>query len=277
MHDRPRMAHRRVPPGSGGATDLGTVRYGGRPKWTEVLVNLLPVPLGGALVAVVFTQIPSDVYPMRALAWYTVWAVLLTAGLAIALAATRQMPTLERAEVGGSPAWGVRAWRGERVYDVGIDLGLGVLATVLTVMGLVAAGEWAALSLPVAVIGAWFAVRAVLSTVGPRRGEGLWLTDERLVHDSKRGREWCERGQIVRVRAMNDVVMVLVNGSIDRRRVPLPWRPLRSWRPRRAAAGITEHTIWFPTQHVGHTAEQLAAWLSSELGFDENGWPALKA
>ncbi|SKB02609.1 hypothetical protein SAMN06295879_3563 [Agreia bicolorata] len=232
-----------------------------------MLLNLLPVPLGGALAAVVFTQIPSDVYPMQALAWYTIWAMLLSVGLAIALAITRQMPTVERGIVDGSPAQGVRAWRGERLFDTGFDLGLGGVAAVLTAMGLVAGGEWVVPSLLVAAVGAWFAVRAVLSTVGPRREEALWLTDDRLVHYSKRGRESCERGQIQLVRAMNDMVMILVDGPIDRHLVPLPWRL------RRPAHKLREHTMWFRIEHVGHSADQLATWLQTELGIDAHGLP----
>ena len=257
-------------------TPIGTVRYRGRTKWTEVFLNLLLVPFGAGFAAVIFTQLPADAYPMRALAWYTVWATLLCAVLAISHAATQQMPTVERKIVDGSPASGVRAWRGERIFHIGTDLGIGVVAAALTVMAFVDGGEWVVPSLLVAAVGAWFAVRAVLCTIGPRHGEALWLTDEHLVHNSERGRERCERARITHVRAMNDDVLVMVNGPIDRRLVPFLWRRGLRWRPRRTAAEFTEHTIWFPTQHVGHTAEQLATWLSKELGFDERGFPPLR-
>jgi hypothetical protein len=252
-------------------TPIGTVRYGGRAKWAEVFLNLLLALLAAGFAVAVLTQLPSDAYPIHALAWYTLWGALFCVGLALAHAITRQMPTVERKMVDGSPASGVRSWRGQRIFDVGTDLGLGVVLIVITVMGLVAGGEWVVPSLLLGAGGAWFVVRAALSTIGPRRDEALWLTDEHLVHYSKRGREQCERSQIVLVRAMNDDVMVMVNGPIERRLVPFPWRP------RGTAARLREERIWFRAQHVGHTAEQLATWLSKELGLDERGWPPLKA
>jgi hypothetical protein len=251
-------------------TPIGTVRYGGRAKWAEVFLNLLLALLAVGFAAVVLTQVPPDAYPIHALAWYTLWGALVCAGLAVAHAVTRQMPTVERRVVQGSPASGVRAWRGERMFEVGTDLGLGVVALAITVMGLVAGGEWVVPSLLLGVGGAWFVVRAALSTIGPRRDEALWLTDEHLVHYSKRGREQCARSQIVLVRAMNDDVMVMVNGPIERRLVPFLWRP------RGTSTRLKQEQIWFPTRHVGHTADQLATWLSAELGLDERGLAPLK-
>jgi hypothetical protein len=245
--------------------DIGQVRFEGRAKWSAVAANLAIAALGVFLVVVVWVAVPADVHAIRALGWYTAFATALTVALAVALARTRQLPTVRRTEIDGAAAGGVEAWPWEWRYNVVLDLALAAAAATVAVIGITAGDGWLIPSLLVAAGGAWFLVRAALSVTGRRRNEALWITAEQLVHDTVNGRERVDRREVTAVRPVGHFVIADLGAAGTGRLPPLLWR-----RKRRLG---NPRTIVFDTQMVGHTPDQLASWLRDQLGIDEHGRP----
>ncbi|MDF1605134.1 hypothetical protein [Nocardioides sp. YIM 152315] len=234
--------------------------FRGRAKWAGVIGNLLLAGLGVGLAWIGFAAVPGDVAAVRALAWYTVAAALVTLGLAIATAATRRLPALRESRLEGAPALVARSWAAEWWYAVALDAGLVVLAGVLVGLGVDAGGSWVLGTVAVALVGAYFLVRVILTITGRRRNHALWLTPHEIVHDAPWGRERVRREQVVRVRpATASAELVLeVDGPVGRQVCPRPWRRTR------LDAGSSR--IVADCSMTAHEAGDLAAWLGSELG-----------
>ncbi|QGG41768.1 hypothetical protein [Aeromicrobium yanjiei] len=240
-------------------SDIGEVRFGGRAKWGAVATNLIIAALGTFLVVVAFVAVPADVHALRALGWYTVAATVLTVALAVALAATGRLPTVDRVDLDGEEARGVESWPWQWRYDLVIDLGLGAALLTVAGIGLVEGGSWLVPSVAVGLVGIWFLVRAILSASGRRRNEALWLTSSELVHDTVNGRERCGRASVTRVAAIDQYVVADIEGRT--RHQPAP--PPRPWRRRRRLDN--PRTVVFDTTLTGHTPQQMADWLRTEL------------
>ena len=247
--------------------------FGGRAKWSEVSGNLAIAALGAALVAVVLVAVDDDVTAMRLLAWYTAAAVALTLGLAVAIAATRRMPTITEGRLDGAPAVVVRTWSGEWWYAVALDVGLVALGAALAVLGFAAGGAWAVLAVAPALVAAYCLGRVVLALTGRRRNPALWVTGEEVVHDGPSGRLRARHDQVRRVRRVTNAEQVLVqlDGEVRTERCPAPWRPRRGLGTTGAGHGseIVLDTTW-----VGHDTDDLTAWLQDRLGLDREGYPA---
>lgn len=242
-------------------SDIGEVRFGGRAKWGAVTSHLILAALGTFLVVVAFVAVPADVHAMRAVGWYTLLATVLTLALAVALATTTQLPTVHRADLDGEDARGVESWPWEWRYDLVIDLGLGAALLTVAAIGVDAGNGWLAPSLVVALVGAFFLVRALLSATGRRRNEALWLTRSDLVHDTANGRGRCGRDRVTRVTTIDQFVIADIDTAIDQRLPPRPWRR----RPRLD----NPLTIVFDAKMTGHTPEQIADWLRTELRLED--------
>lgn len=223
--------------------------FEGRAKWGDVLGNGTLAALGGGLAVGALVAIPDAPPAMQALIAYTLAASAATLVLAVATAATRQLPTLHEGRV--------RSWAGEWWYAVALDLGLAALAATLVAIGLDAGQGWLVLSLLVAVVGAYFAVRALLALTGRRRREGLWVSPDEVGHDAPWGTERVRRDQVARVRASTaaDDLVIEVDGPIDRRPCPRPWR--------RGRVGAGPQRIVVDCSRTGHRAADVAEWLGT--------------
>jgi hypothetical protein len=235
--------------------------FGGRAKWGEVAGNLGLAALGVGLVAVALAAVPADVVAVRALVAYTVYATVATLVLAVAIATTRRLPVVSSDRLDGEEASVVRTWSGEWWYAVALDLGLAVLAGFLLLLGLAEGGAWAVLGLLVALLGAYFLVRVVLTVTHRRRNEALWVTARELVHDTPGGRARVARAHVVRARRIGDTphVLLKLDGPVHRTRCPRPWRP----RPNRLA---NEGELVLDTSWVGHDTDTVVDWLRAQLG-----------
>jgi hypothetical protein len=249
------------------------VPFRGRTKRREVVGNVVLAALGAVLVAVVLVAVPADVTAMRVLAWYTAAASLLTLGLAVAIATTRQLPTVTETRLGGVPAVLVRTWSGEWWYAVALDVGLVALGATLVALGVAAGGAWAVLSVAPGLVAVYFLVRVALTLTGRRRNPALWVTETEVVHDGPSGRLRAPRTQVRRARRVTNAEQVLVqlDGPGHVQRCPAPWRPRRGLGATGAGHGseMVLSTAW-----VGHDTDALAAWLQERLGLDREGYPA---
>ncbi|MDN4162291.1 hypothetical protein [Nocardioides abyssi] len=249
-------------------------RFGGREKWGAVAANLVLALLAAAAVVGVLAAVPHDVTAVMLLVGYTAYAGLLTLGLAVATALADRLPVVGAGTVEGQPAVGVRARAAEWWYAVALDVGLLMLGCALLGVGLAAGGEWALWSVPIALAGAWFGVRALLAVAGRRRVEALWLTADHVVHDASWGRERVGRDQVSEVRPIKGTSYVLlrVDGPVERTLCPRWWRGAdRRARPGdRTVAGTGAGTgsgrIELRCADLGHDPADLAAWVRDELG-----------
>lgn len=225
--------------------------FRGRAKWGAVAFDLALAGAGALLAWGVFAQVPEEVVALWALACYTVYAVVVTVALALARAATPQLPTLRRATLDGEEAWLLRACPGDWWHAIALDLGLSASAAVLTVLGLRAGGDWVVPSLLVAVMGAWFLVRVVLVLLGRRRSPALWLTRDEVLVDSPAGRARADRGSVWRVRSRRRRLVVELDHDASWRLSPRPWR----------AAVPSRDSMRLDCSTTGHRADDLAAWI----------------
>ncbi|AWB92627.1 hypothetical protein [Aeromicrobium chenweiae] len=242
-------------------TDIGEVRFGGRAKWGRVTSHLVLAALGAFLTVVAFVAVPADVHAVRALGWYTLAATVLTLAVTAALAGVGQLPTLHAASVDGDEGRGVEAWPWEWRYDLALDLGLGIVLVVVAAIGAAAGNGWLAPSVVVALAAAWFLVRVGLSLSGRRRNEALWLTRGDLVHDTVNGRGRCGRDHVTRVSTIDRFVIADVDTATTQKLPPRPWRRRRRLNDPR--------TMVFDTSMTGHTPEQIADWLRTELRLED--------
>ena len=173
--------------------------YRWRAKAGDVAGNLALAALAAALTAVAFV-VGRDTPMLRVLGAYTAFGALATVVLAGAMALTRRLPGLRRADLDREPALVARAWPGEWWHTLALDCGLVVVAAALVAMA-ASDTELLVLTLPVAAVGLWFLGRLVLTAAGFRRREALWLTGTEVVHDAAWGRERVPRTAITRVRA----------------------------------------------------------------------------
>lgn len=233
------------------------VPFRGREKWGEVVGNLFLAALGSLLAWVAFTQVPADVAPVRVAAWFTVLAVGITIVLALTLAGTRQLPTVESCVHDGEKGFEVHAWRGDWWHALALDLGLGIAGLVICVLGFRAGGDWFLGAVIVGALGAWFLVRALLAVVGRRRNEAFLLLDDYIVHNTPAGWAGCPRSSVQKVRGRGNAVVLILEPSAVVTECPAPWRGSRR---------IAADSMVVRCSMMGHTAEGLADWLQQELG-----------
>lgn len=231
--------------------------FRGRAKWGAVAFDLALAGVGALLAWGVFAQVPDEVVVMWTLALYTVYAAAVTVVLALARAATRQLPTLRRATLDGEEAWLLRAWPGEWWHALALDLGLSALAAVVAALGLRAGGDWVVPSLVVAATGVWFLGRAGLALAGARRHEALWLTADAVIHDSGRGRARCPCTRVAGAAGSRggSRLLLLLDGPPELRACPRPWR--------RRVRRTTPDSILVDCSGMGHDAADLAQWIRS--------------
>ncbi|MCW2817922.1 MAG: hypothetical protein JWR42_709 [Marmoricola sp.] len=236
-----------------------TVPFRGRARWGAVATNLALAAGGAVLSAAVLIEVPRSVTVMHVLAWGTVYATVLTLVLAVALALTRQLPTVRRERLDGQDALVLRAWPGEWWHALALDLGLAVTAGVLVTLGLLAGSSWAWVTVTAGLVGAWFLARVVLTVLGRRRNEAVWLTPEEVVHDGPAGRERLRRTAVQRVRHAEGthLLRIVSDGPVERETCPRPWRPRRR--------GTRPDDLWVDLALVGHDLDDVAAWLHEEI------------
>jgi hypothetical protein len=230
-----------------------------RDKTSDLTMCLLVLVGGAVLVAVVLAAVDLDLAPIRALLAYTLYALALTVGLAALLLTTRSLPGVVEGTVDGEAARGLVAWPWTRRYDLGVDVGLVVLAGALTVLGVTTGDGWTVPALLVGAAGLWLLVRVLLAVAGPRRREAIWLTADHVVHDCVAGRVRVARSAVVDVRAGKAYVLVEHDGSAERRLSPRPWR--REGR-------LDDRRLLVELAHLGATADDLVSWLRTELQLD---------
>lgn len=240
------------------------VPFRGRARWDRVVLDLVLAALGGLASWLLLAAIPASFVPARIIAGYTAYASVVTLALALALALTRQLPTIRPARHRGEEAVGVRAWPGEWWHANALDLGLAVTGAALAVLGIQSGvRDLLVVGVLVGLVGAWFLGRVLLSVVGRRRNHALWLTASAVVHEAPWGTERCSRDSVVDVRASGGSVVLLLEAPADRQETPLPWRRRRS---------VSPLTIVVDCSMMGHEAADLAAWLRSELTTDPLGF-----
>ncbi|ANH36820.1 hypothetical protein I601_0368 [Nocardioides dokdonensis FR1436] len=232
--------------------------FRGRAKWGPVAFDLLLAALGALLAGGVLVELAGENAAMAALAAYTVYAVVLTAALAVGRAVTRQLPTVRQRRLDGREGWLLRSWRGEWWHANALDAGIVVLAGWLVALGLRAGDDWLVPSLLVAGVGAWFLVRIALVLAGRRGNETLRLSGEWVVHESTWGTASCSRSSIVRVRALSGTRVLLVLDP------PAELRPcLRPWRRARRRPAPDEIVV--DVAMTGHDAQGVAEWIDPVL------------
>jgi hypothetical protein len=235
------------------------VPFRGRAKWSEVAGNLFLAALGSLLAWVAFSQVPADVVPVRAAAWFTVCAVGITIVLVLALAGTRQLPVVEPRVRDGKKGFEVHAWRGDWWHAVTLDLGLGTAGVVICVMGLRADSDWFLGSLIVGALGTWFLTRALLAVGGRRRNEALLLLDDYIIHNTPAGWSGCPRSSVQMVRGRGNAVVLILESPAAVTECPALWRGSRR---------LTTDSMVVRCSMMGHTAEALADWLRDALGLN---------
>lgn len=223
------------------------VPFRGRAKWRAVGGELVLFAAAAAFAAVVAATVPPDVVPVRVLVWYTAGGALTTLALAVAIAATDQLPTVVEDTLDGVPAVKVPTWPGQWWHDVALDVALAVLGGVFVVLGLRAGGEWALWSVVPGLVAAWFLVRAGRALAGHRRNPALWVTASEIVHDGRLGRRRWPRTELRRVR--------------------------RSYVGEQVLVQLEDRDVVLDTRWVGHEADALAAYLQDLLGTDREGYP----
>lgn len=238
--------------------------FRGRAKWGEVAGNLFLAALGSLLAWVAFSQVPAHVAPVRAAAWFTVFAVGVTIALALALAGTRQLPTVQPYVRDGKDGFEVHAWRGDWWHAFALDLGLGTAGAVICVLGFRASGDWILGALIVGALGAWFLVRALLAVSGRRRNEALLVLDDYIVHSTPAGWSGCPRSSVQLVRGRGNAVVLILESPAVVTECPALWRGRRR---------IAADSMVVRCSMMGHTAESLANWLQDELGLNADGDP----
>lgn len=240
------------------------IPFRGRAKWGEAAGNLFLAALGSLLAWVAFSQVPADVVPVRAAAWFTVFAVGITIVLVLALIGTRQLPTVEPHVRDGKEGFEVHAWRGDWWHAVALDFGLGAAGVVICVLGFRAGSDWFLGALIVGAIGAWFLVRVVLAVTGRRRNEAFLLLDDYIVHSSPAGWSGCPRSSVQVVRRRGNAVVLILESPAVVTECPAMWRGRRR---------IAADSMVVRCSMMGHTAEALADWLQDELGLNAEGGP----
>lgn len=238
------------------------IPFRGRAKWGEVIGNLFLAALGSLLAWVAFSQVPADVTPVRAAAWFTVFAVGATIILVLTLVGTRQLPILEPYVRDGKEGFEIHAWRGDWWHAIALDLGLGATGVVICVLGVRAGSDWFLGALIAGAIGAWFLVRGVLAVTRRRRNEAFLLLDDYIVHSSPAGWSGCPRSSVQVVRGRGNAVVLILESPAVVTECPALWRGRRR---------IAADSMVVRCSMMGHTAEGLADWLRDALGLDAEG------
>lgn len=239
--------------------------FGGRGKWAEVLAYA-GLAVGAGLLAALVRALDAELPAMRALFWYAVAGAVASAALSLALAVTRRLPTLEDGTIGGRPASVVRSWGPHWWFSRVMDVALVSLGVVLVVLGSQAATDPLVWAIPPAVVAAWFAGLVVLALTGRRNREALWVTDERVVHESRRGRRSVALADVERVWAGSGSERLMVRSE---RPVDVETRCPRLWGGRRPLQ--PDHVLAVDCSLMGHSADALATWLQGRAGVGATG------
>ncbi|WP_328527393.1 hypothetical protein OG984_16585 [Nocardioides sp. NBC_00368] len=240
------------------------IPFRGRAKWGEVAGNVLLAALGSLLAWVAFSQVPANVLPVRVAAWFTLFAVVITLVLVLALVVTRQMPTVEPHVHDGKAGFEVHAWRGDWWHAIGLDLGLGTAGVVICVLAVRAGSDWLLGALVVGTLGAWFLIRALLAVVGRRRNEALLFLDDYVIHRTPAGWSGCPGSSVQAVRGRGNAVVLILDSPAVVTECPALWRGSRR---------IAADSMVVRCSMMGHTAEALADWLQDALGLNADGEP----
>ncbi len=238
---------------------------GGRGRWAEVAAYAA-LAVGAGLLAALVRTLDAELPAMRALFWYAVVGAVASALLSLALAVTRRLPTLEEGTIGGRSGSVVRAWGPHWWFSRAMDLALVVLGVVLVVLGSRAATDALVWMLSPALVAAWSAGLVVLALTGRRNREALWVTEERLVHESRRGRRSVAVVDVERVWAgsRSETLLVRSERPVDvETRCPGLWGGRRPRRPDRVLA--------VDCSLMGHAAADLAGWLQDVVGVSATG------
>lgn len=258
-------------------TRAAAAPFAGRAKWGEVLGNVVLAALGGVLLLVAAPALSGrEPVGLWLLVLYTAYAVAVTLVLALVVAVTRRLPSLEPGILDGRPATVLRTWAAPWLHGLALDAGLAVLGVALAVAGLLTGGDWAVAGIVPGVVGLWFLGRVGLVVVGRRRRPALWLTDTEVVVDSHAGRARVARADVREVRSSGRRLVLVLDGEADRVLAPRPWRRARTARD----------TLVLDCTDTAHRAADLATWLTGEVapsrpgGFDaaptgRPGWSAV--
>jgi len=233
------------------------VAFASRDKWGEVALDAGLVVLGTLLVLAAGSELSGgEPVGLLVVVLFTAYAVATTVVLACVAAATSQLPTLDEARIGGERALAVRSWPASWWHSALLDLGLAAAGLALAAAGASAGGDWGIVAVILGLVGLWFLVRVALVVSGRRRRPGLWLTDDEVVVDARAGRARVGRASVRRVSARGRRLVVVLDHDAAWDLCPRPWR---------SALGRLDVLVLDCTE-IGHRADDLAAWLATELG-----------
>lgn len=213
----------------------------------------------GLLAAWGAMAIDSESPFLRVLAGYTLVAVALTLALAVAAGLTRQLPTVHETTFEGRPARGVHGWGAEWWHTNALDLSLALGSFTLAALGIREGFDMRIPGIAVGVFGLWWFLRVLLSLTSRRNNSGFWLTSDEVVLESAEGRVRCARDAVLSVTHLGSHgLVVAIKGDARLERCPLPWRP--------RSTQFTQNIAVVSLEMTGHTASDVADWLSDELG-----------
>ncbi|KGN30760.1 hypothetical protein N802_06015 [Knoellia sinensis KCTC 19936] len=241
-------------------SELPTRPFDGRDKWGHVAMYAAIAAIGLLLAWAAFTVDSENTF-LRTLVAYTLVGVVLTLALSAAAAVTRHLPTLRESTFEGEPARGVHAWSPEWWHTNAVDLALAVGAFTLAFLGIRQGLDLRLPGIIVGVVGLWWLVRAALSLTSRRNNHGFWLTADELVLESGEGRVRCPRHEVTAVSTRSTWGLVVgMKDGVSFERCPWPWR--------RRSALLGRHHAVVDLTMTAHDLEDVAAWLSHELGLD---------
>lgn len=246
--------------------------FGWREKRSEYLGYGVILVIGAFFVAVVVTEVDLHLWPMRLLLTQLLFGLAISVAYLVALAFTRRLPVVHRESLHGTEAVGVRAWPADWYFVGALDASLTVVGLGLAFLSFGAARSttgadattlWVA-GAALAVAALYFAVRVGLSLAGVRRRDGVWLSAESLILESPGGVAMIPRDAVVSVDSGRQRIVVGFTEARVRR-TPRPWRSRDS--------ALSPLAALISTEYIGHTSDDLVAWLRAELGMSASARP----
>lgn len=208
------------------------------------------------IAAAIDAATPPDPFP-RLLAWFVRLGGLSFVGFGVAQA-VRRAARPRRTTRDGSPAAGLRAWTGDLVHSMTIDVLFIALCVAGLWLDLASGGRFLPWSLLPAIFAVWPAVRIGLYLAGRKFPEAIWLSADALAHETEWGSERVRLDQVTGIvcAPAEDAVVVLTDGQPQRTPCPRPWRH---------RLPETEGMVLL-TRGYGHRPEDVAGWLADAAG-----------
>lgn len=233
----------------------------GYPREDRRLQVWLTVPyLFGSLVmtGIYATLVPLDV-PVLLVVFVTLVVVSTLVVLLIsALATLRRLPTLEQDQWRGIEVETVRGWPGEWWTFLTLYAVQSATLLAVAVLGFRAGGEWAWGAAVASALGVWIGGWVLMAVIGRRHNEALSVGNSMVFHRANWGSETCSLASVTGAEpGVSGKVLIIESGTpVNRVVSPWPW-------PGKPPSAPNQMKV--KTSLMGHSAQDLAAWLRTQV------------